>query len=468
MEQHAVPQHIAAFEFKLFGNLTIRQFVSLAIPMAFAALVFFSGITPIIRLPVSLALSLLGLFTALVPIQGRPFDKWVVAFIKAIMSPTQRMWIKEAKLPEFLNIVIAPARKEEKIPETITAQGRQRLTEYLRSLPQEENSPLDKQEQIALANLGLTYETPQGTQSIQSPPVLISTQPQAIQDKYIGRYQESLPPTELGKTKAAPRITPISRAYILPGLEKKFQREKEYIELIKIPKTEPKARLASNLNFSIENIIPIHTPDHKITLIPGIGKTRVRKLHAAPPPNTAPDLKIRGENQFEIAQNLQTVQEVVRPAPSPPLPPTPIVKPKLVIDAHPTVTQKPAPQKAASPLIDNKITVTRDDIKPSQPMTSLAQIIPLTNRPNVLSGVVSFANGTPIEGAILIVHDQNGIPVRALKTNKLGQFLSATPLSEGQYSIEVESDLSEFIPITINLKGEVLSPMEIKSKGGTN
>src|SRR3989344_2498328 len=108
MEQHPVPQHIASFEFKLFGNLTLKQFVTLSIPMSFAIIVFFSNIPAIIRFPVSITFGAFGFFIALVPINGKSFDKWIVAFVKAILSPTQRIWTKEQKLPEFLNVVVSP------------------------------------------------------------------------------------------------------------------------------------------------------------------------------------------------------------------------------------------------------------------------------------------------------------------------------------------------------------------------
>jgi hypothetical protein len=94
MEQHPVPQHIASFEFKLFGNLTIRQFFTLAIPMSVAIIVFFSNIAPIVRMPLAGMIGIFAFFIALVPIGGRPFDKWVLAFIRAIFAPTQRIWIK--------------------------------------------------------------------------------------------------------------------------------------------------------------------------------------------------------------------------------------------------------------------------------------------------------------------------------------------------------------------------------------
>src|SRR3989338_5492876 len=217
MEQHPVPQHIASFEFKLFGNLTVIQFVTLAIPMGIAALIFFSNLLTIIRLPLALIFGLLGLFAALVPIGGRPFDKWVVTFIKAILSPTQRVWIKEQKLPEFLNIVVSPQPGEEKIPEAVTTQGRERLFAYLRSLPKGEISPFDVKEQVALQRLNL--ESAQGMvgQGQLPKPILWSNVPY----QGLGQIPAALAPIEptyagssLPQVKTAPMV---SMAQTLPS-----------------------------------------------------------------------------------------------------------------------------------------------------------------------------------------------------------------------------------------------------------
>src|SRR3972149_333733 len=155
MEQHPVPQHIASFEFKLFGNLTVRQFITMAIPMSIALLVYFSNLPNAIRLPLGGAIALFALFAALVPIQGRPLERWVIAFIKAVLAPTQRVWIKEPKIPEFLSIVTAPPPAKEKPNEVITTLSREKLFDYLRSLPTQNLSPLDLKEQVALERLGL-------------------------------------------------------------------------------------------------------------------------------------------------------------------------------------------------------------------------------------------------------------------------------------------------------------------------
>lgn len=495
MEQHSVPQHIAAFEFKLFGNLTIRQFVTLAIPLSVAAIFFFSGLPPVIRLPLAVIFAGLGFFAALVPINGRPFDKWIVAFVKAITSPTQRIWVKEEKLPDFLNIVIAPAMSELKIPESITVQGRQRLKEYLSSLPQKAESPVDKQEQIALDRLGLEPQVP--TSFVAA---VVKT-PSSAARNYIGLFAKSLPPVEIGKIKAVPRLAKNQRAFILPGLEKKLNshRTSEHVQLTNLPEFEPKARLASDMNFEVENVIPIHTPDHRIKLVPGIGMTRVRKLHFGPIDIATENLPIRGENRFEIELSStqeptlrRTTTETLTQVPIPVTPQAPEPKPKVsekTISRTPqetsanvrlegSIVPKPKIKIGDKPALtlekeepvsfDANISVNKKQIDSqiAANTTSPAQIVPLTSTPNVLSGLVLSHEGIPQEGAILTVHDQNGIPVRALKTNKLGQFLSTTPLSEGNYSIEAEAEAEQFSPISLAVEGKVLMPIEIKATEG--
>jgi hypothetical protein len=92
-------------------------------------------------------------------------------------------------------------------------------------------------------------------------------------------------------------------------------------------------------------------------------------------------------------------------------------------------------------------------------------IIPATpTMSNLLVGFVHTPDGKIVENAILEVRDPQGTPVRAFKTNKLGQFRSATPLPNGSYEIETEKEGFRFDIIKVELKGEILSPIEIVSK----
>src|SRR3990167_2640014 len=158
MEQHPVPSHIASFEFKLFGNLTIRQFVTLVIPASVGGIIFFSGVSDIIRYPLSGLFVGFGLLIALVPFGGRPFHKWIMAFFKAILSPTQRIWIKEAKIPEFLDVITNPLPTHPQGIQNIDEKSKEKLEAYLATLPKnKEATPLDVSEQIALENLHLDW-----------------------------------------------------------------------------------------------------------------------------------------------------------------------------------------------------------------------------------------------------------------------------------------------------------------------
>ena len=63
-----------------------------------------------------------------------------------------------------------------------------------------------------------------------------------------------------------------------------------------------------------------------------------------------------------------------------------------------------------------------------------------------------------------VIYDKEGLPVRALKTNKLGQFSGSTPLPNGTYTLELEKDGFTFDVLQIELGGEVVPPLPIMSK----
>ncbi len=88
----------------------------------------------------------------------------------------------------------------------------------------------------------------------------------------------------------------------------------------------------------------------------------------------------------------------------------------------------------------------------------------LTSLPNVINGVVKDALGNFLEGVVVVIYNKEGLPVRALKTNKLGQFSGSTPLPNNSYRIELEKDDLLFDILQIDLTGLVLPAMEILSK----
>src|SRR3990167_4953203 len=513
MEQHPVPQHIASFEFKLFGNLTIRQFVNLAIPASVGGIIFFSGLPDIIKFPLSGLFVGFGLLIALAPFGGRPFHKWIMAFFKAILSPTQRIWIKEAKIPEFLGVITNPTPAGPHEVQNIDEKSKEKLEAYLATLPKSKKATaLDVSEQIALENLHLDWH---GKAVEGKMPVAIVWPSDADLSPKHGAFADSLPQMEPELTGAAPakiksqyqnkaallpRINHHAKPYVLGGIESRLRQKAPVIPVgpSKNENIRPKSHLASETNFATENIIPIMTPDMHIKLLHGIGRVRVRKLHFAPPLGfDLSKLPIRGERQFDISKELKSrfhlSRDVLYQNPQAVLPkdqekpqiktPNPVSVIVHTRDSNPrriynessvvqtnTVDLKkyPAPQK---PEIRDSLLATGFQETSSQPQAILAQMnqmVPLTDKPNVISGIVLSAQNTSLVGAILIIRNETGVPVRALKSNRLGQFLSATSLPKGNYQIEIDAEGEEFEPVALALNNEVLQPIEIRAKARGN
>ncbi len=92
----------------------------------------------------------------------------------------------------------------------------------------------------------------------------------------------------------------------------------------------------------------------------------------------------------------------------------------------------------------------------------------IPDTPNVISGIVKDPRGNVLPGILIEIKDQGGNPVRAFKTNALGQFASATPLSINTYTLELEDPNKKhtFEAARIVADGTILSPIEIISHDG--
>lgn len=430
MQQHTVPRDIGSQEFKLVGSMTLRQFGFLASGFILAYALFLLPIYPIIKWPPLVMSILLGFAAAFMPIQERSLDQWFVAFIKAIIAPSQRVWRQAGLVPEFFTLKLqksqAPLRPHQ-------VQDRSFLTTYLKSLPVSPEGPLDLQESA-----------------------------------YLNYLHQSFVKTSLGKTTMAPTDTSLTA----------LARLRSPIEL-------GRHTLASTVNFANETIIKLPSPTHGLTVIPGLKNQRVRKLHfpgwvsrenpqivSTPPPSTQP------VTFFVPSISLQPQGQVMaaKPAKTPPVSPPP--QPSLAV--APTKTNVIQTSPRLSSLEPAKPWGSRGrDIDASQfvalikpaafPTKGTTQIInadqmttpPLTTLPNALNGVVQGSNEELLSGVIIVMKDEQGTPVRALKTNRLGQFVIATPLPNGTYIIELEKDGFVFDIIKSTITGTVLPPIKI-------
>ncbi len=101
-----------------------------------------------------------------------------------------------------------------------------------------------------------------------------------------------------------------------------------------------------------------------------------------------------------------------------------------------------------------------------RPQVAVGKMAPaLTSTPNVINGIVKDREGMLLSGTIIVVKDSSGQPVRALKTNKIGQFAISTPLPNGTYTMELESEEHSFDIVEVEVEGKVMRPVEIKAAG---
>jgi len=99
-----------------------------------------------------------------------------------------------------------------------------------------------------------------------------------------------------------------------------------------------------------------------------------------------------------------------------------------------------------------------------KPRLAVGKMAPsLVSSPNVINGIVKDRFGLLVDNVILVVKDSSGDPVRALKTNKIGQFAISTPLPNGVYTIDLEKEGYQFDIVEVEITGQVMPPIEIRS-----
>ncbi len=395
MESHPVPQNVTTFEFRLVGDMTLKQFSYLAsgLGIAYITFVFFANAVPLLAWPLIIVSASIGAAFAFLPISERPLDHWMTAFFKATFRPTQLVYVSskiDQSNPNF----------------------KDRLQVYLSSLNLE---PVTKnnEQKISIKTLSQS-PTPTVMQTIV-PPASIPSGPAP---------QVTAPlPASIQPGPAQPEPTPAINPFNLPQTPEENPKEEKLPSSEELEKTVDLAKRAQDIQ---NKIIQTETELNEI------------KVQAANPGSNPKDFT----KQFqEVLSELQQLN-----------------KSAGEISHELAITTKTSPAKHAKPS-DSQMAPVKLPEKPK-----FVQAVTLTTVPNMINGIVTDATGDYLDGAIVVAHDKQGLPVRALKTNKLGQFLAATPMPNGTYTITIEKEDLSFDVIEVVLKGEVLKPIIISAK----
>jgi len=135
MEQHAIPQQISSYQFKLVGDMTLGQFGKAAGGIILAILVNASGMIFFVKYPLMLLTGGGGLLLAFVPFEDRPLETWIKAFFKSIYSPTIYTW-KKVRPINWLDVdrnKTLLTEEDEKVE--VLAKDENKIKEFIQSLP---------------------------------------------------------------------------------------------------------------------------------------------------------------------------------------------------------------------------------------------------------------------------------------------------------------------------------------------
>jgi len=155
--------------------------------------------------------------------------------------------------------------------------------------------------------------------------------------------------------------------------------------------------------------------------------------------------------QPETPKPIQTVQQPSLPQPLS----QPIVKDAAVSQPAKQPPSVPAGRRPSFPTTQTA---------PQQPAKT-ASLLHASDTPNVIMGIVKDSRNNVLSGMLVEVKDKNGNPVRAFKTNALGQFSSATTIAPGEYTITLEDPKNQhaFSAVQIVANNQILLPIEIIS-----
>lgn len=359
MEGHPIPQDITGFQFKLIGDMTIKQFAYVAFGAVIAWIAFSFPLPGIIKLPIAAFFALFGVGLAFLPVGGRPMDTMVLNFAKALFSPSRYIYQKSA------SNVFAPAQQFTQI-KTPTA-------------PVMEPQP---KESDAGINQNVFFSQPQ-----------------------ISHTQVATPKAEQIKEHEKPEVE-----------KKPDEEQKEYLE--KETESVQKELQQAKAEEETEKNTPSYETAHQKVL-------ELEKLLS----ETVSQRQELERQILELQNKLTTQnQNTFKPTVA-----APILKETKNVRSVPSYMGKSIGIPAAPEF------------------------------PNLLIGIIKDARGNPLPSILVEVKDKEGNPARAFKTNGLGQFASATPLTNGTYRIEFEDPRGQvkFDAVEISAKGEVILPIEI-------
>lgn len=408
MEQHPIPRDISGFQFKLIGDMTLKQFGYLLVFSVSGYILFkILPMGPVINAIIGGITAFCGIIFAFIPFQDRPVDQWIFAFVKSVYSPTQFIYFKQNEPPSILtsnpvykNIAVVHHQQ--------MLDSKKLLDNYLAKIPLKPTDSFDRNENRLLAEKLALFAIPV---AVKTPTTF----------EYL-KKQTSQPP---------PSVSPL----ILEANKKKDQPKP-----VHAPQKVKKETVLQNNKNQNQTVDMLKTQLVKM-------KKQVddsTKMQKTDPLLQKRFLELEQKLTTLLTERERLTQEIAK------------------LKNFKTYEGQTVTPKAAAP---NDPTSDNVKIISQQAATRIGILNPPAI-PNLVIGIIKDYNQLSLPNILITVKDLRGTPLRALKTNNLGQFFASTPLPNGSYILEVEDPMKKYVfdLIQIKLTGQIVQPLEITSK----
>ena len=480
-KQHSVPQNIMSVEFKIIGDMSMKQFAFIAIPACIGFIMFIAHVSNYITIPLTGIFLLLGVLIAFIPIDDRPLDEWITNFLITIKKPTQRIWMRESStIPSVLDIpkspTVSPSNKE-----IATFFYQNPFDTTIKNNASNVDSALELKENMLNANIDkinklLTNE------KIDTNSILSTSPSSPVSNNNSSPYISSVP------RPSTPQNLVGSNNSDDGSVDEKREIEENHTN-----DKNPDANLQesipyNNVNSDSNVVYDASKSDDVGNISTYPAEENVNHTYSSNvssqstiPQSNISDIKVDSDiiennnsvsNDSVVNSSNNTINEQDSNSNQSSLGNTPSSRDSELSKIMERIKQlemenselkneisaKKIPEDTLQSNIEKVKTRVSSQQGTFDQQALISKLPDFVKTPNVISGVIVNSDGTLISDAVVIIKDSNQKPIRAVKSNQLGQFYTRTALLNGRYNIEINAQGYKFNSVGIELTGSLVIP----------
>ncbi len=545
-KEHAIPQNIMSVEFKLIGDMSLRQFGYIATLLFIGFMFYVFHVDTTLTIFLTIIFLLIASFMAFVPIDGRSADTYLTNFLISIKRPTQMIWKKEKNIPDMLKV-----SKRIVIPSQINKDSSNLLyqspTEFTISTADNTSaiSQLDEKERLMMKNINTVINSlqPQNVSSntnsttsqkdtynpfginemgrdaaikdvlksqnvnINSQNLLSGSGINDVNSPMVNNYDNPANNTDTIQVEDSSLNNNISgstpsvndntdkvnknnaqniadNTLNQENFDKTLTSTNNLLNNISTVTNIPVNQQGIDYSNQVGSSTPSNMQDNTNTPMDNLVAEQVSSSTNMQSSSLNNDMGSDTSNQTSNVQgNINTpvdnlVAEQVSSS-------TNMQSSSLNNGAGDNTTTKTSDDTIVNDKLEvilEKIKVLEDEnrrlkeelsseeaekdthsIDEGETVVNQQDLIDhlpeFVKEANVVSGIVLTKDNKILMNAVVIIKDSTSTPIRAVKTNQLGQFYLRTPLPSGQYNVDVTYSGLSFNPVGLNLDGNKVSPL---------